>query len=78
MAHPPRYFLTELNDSIQWLTDGHDFGMNPDAVPGLLAALEAASTLLFNEWNHLEDGRGARALDDQIDAAIAAAKGETQ
>ena len=40
MEHTPRYFLTELNDGIQWLTDGHDFGIYPAAVPALLATLE--------------------------------------
>ena len=36
------YFLTELNDGIQWLTDGQDFGMNPDAARDLLKALKRA------------------------------------
>ena len=35
----PKWYLTELNDGIQWLTDG-DFGMNPAAAPELLEALE--------------------------------------
>ncbi|KKL45601.1 hypothetical protein LCGC14_2353980 [marine sediment metagenome] len=38
--HTPRYFLTELNDGLQWLTDGQDFGMHPDAAPKLLKALQ--------------------------------------
>ena len=32
------YFLTKLDDGRQWLTDGHDFGIEPDAVPDLLEA----------------------------------------
>ncbi len=35
-----RYFLTELNDGIQWLTDGQDFGMHSAAARGLLEALK--------------------------------------
>ena len=43
--HTPvsRYFLTELNDGIQWLTDGQDFGMNAASVPELLETLERIS-----------------------------------
>jgi len=48
MEHTPKYFITELNDGIQWLTDGHDFGINPDAVPELLEALEEATDHLEN------------------------------
>jgi hypothetical protein len=39
--HTPKYFITELNDGIQWLTDGLDFGMRADAAPELLKALKA-------------------------------------
>ena len=43
MGQRPKWYLTELNDGIQWLTDG-DFGMNPDAAPKLLEALARALT----------------------------------
>ena len=32
--------LVELDDGSQWVTDGHDVGFAPDAVPAALKALE--------------------------------------
>ncbi len=80
--HTPvsRYFLTELNDGIQWLTDGQDFGMNAASVPELLEALEyleKEATLLLAHascddcTNHSVHGALAKAR-----VAIKAAKGD--
>ena len=38
MSNTGKYFLTTLDNGRQWLTDGKDFGVDPDAVPELLIA----------------------------------------
>ncbi|KKM78527.1 hypothetical protein LCGC14_1359120 [marine sediment metagenome] len=52
MEHTPRYFLTELNDGLQWLTDGHDFGMHPGAARELLKALEDVRRIVANQLDN--------------------------
>ena len=68
----PRYFLTELNDGIQRLADGHGFGMNPTAAPALLKALEALMEF-WDEPNPSPVHPGAIQVQEArnaIDAAI--------
>ncbi|KKM14507.1 hypothetical protein LCGC14_1705360 [marine sediment metagenome] len=81
-----RYFLTELNDGIQWLTDGQDFGMRPAAARGLLEALEAAGSRIrqigmmldgdvINSENWQRQVNQCHGFIDTAVAAIEAAKG---
>ena len=77
MANKPapesRYFLTELNDGIQWLTDGQDFGMHPAAAQQMLRALES----LMSFWDHPDPHpiRSGDKVMDEVRAAVKAAKG---
>ena len=81
--HTPksRYFLTELNDGIQWLTDGQDFGMHPDAALGLLKALGGLEKTMREQLSALVDtgkidaGETSAAFA-QARKAIKAAKGD--
>ena len=74
--------LIDLNDGSgrSWLTDGKDFGVYADAVPGLLAACEA-----LERWSrdnnggaYLEGLKWTKDIQDAVcdaRAAIANAKG---
>lgn len=59
----PRYFITELNDGIQWLTDGQDFGMRAAAVPALLEALKRLEA-------HVPDREGLQPVDAEVKAFL--------
>jgi hypothetical protein len=67
----PKWYITELNDGIQWLTDG-DFGMYPAAAPELLEALEGLRLWVLGDC----DINKMNSIMDQARAAIKAAKGD--
>ena len=68
--YTPRYFITELNNGIQWITDGQDFGMRADAAPELLDAL------MFERQISLgNDPEAYPQFIEMRDKAIKAAKG---